>query len=178
MKDFTELALKRESCRRYTDEAVSSEDITKCLEAARLAPSACNSQPWNFVVVTSEDKRAKLSEMLQIIGANKFAPSVPVMIVLCEEASPKVMPRVLETWGCKHFAQGDLGAAAAYITLQAADLGLGTCIMGTFNQDEVKNLLDIPSDQTVRTVIALGHPEDKTSRAKTRKPLGEIVRYF
>ena len=177
MKDFAELALKRQSCRHYTNEAVSKVDIMKCLEAARLAPSSCNSQPWNFVVVTSDDKRGKLAELVQIVGANKFSASVPAMIVLCEEESPNLMPAVLKKWGCKHFAQGDMGAAAAYITLQASDLGLGTCIMGTFNEEDVKNLLDIPSEQTVRTIIALGHPEANSEHPKTRKSIEEIVRF-
>lgn len=70
-----------------------------------------------------------------------------------------------------------MGAAAAYITLQASDLGLGTCIMGTFNEEDVKNLLDIPSEQTVRTIIALGHPEANSEHPKTRKSIEEIVRF-
>lgn len=177
MSNFMELMAARQSCRSYDGTPVSREEITECLEAARLAPSGCNSQPWSFVVVTNAEKRRRLSELLQCVGGNKFSANAPALIVVCEEASPRLLPAVLERWTCKQFAQGDLGAATVCITLRAAELGLGSCIMGTFDEDEVKKLLDIPADQTVRVVVALGHPTDETARPKKRKPMEEISRF-
>ncbi|MDO5562022.1 MAG: nitroreductase family protein [Synergistaceae bacterium] len=177
MKDFMELMATRQSCRSYDGAPVTKEEINACLDAARLAPSGCNSQPWNFVVVTNAEKRHKLSELLQCVDGNKFSENVPALIVVCEEECPRLMPAVLEKWSCKQFAQGDLGAAVVCITLRAAELGLASCIMGTFDEDEVKRLLDIPSGQTIRVVVALGHPTDGTVRPKKRKPLEEIARF-
>jgi nitroreductase len=178
MEDFKELVLKRQSCRKYDGRTVDKDDIVKCLDAARLAPSACNSQPWHFVVVTDEKTREKLSKLVQIIGGNMFADKAPVLIAVYEEECPKLMPQVLEKWGCKYFAQGDIGIAVAYLTLQAAEIGLSTCIMGTFEDSDVKSLLNIPPAQTVRVIIALGHAEDKNIRAKNRKSIEEIANFI
>ncbi len=178
MSSFKEMMLARHSCRSYTDRPVEKGLIMQCIEAARLAPSACNSQPWSFVAVTKAETRAQLSELLQVIGGNKFSHNVPVMIAVCEDAEPKVMPAVKETYGAKFFAQGDLGAAAMAITIQAQELGLSTCIMGTFDDTKVKALLNIPSDMTVRVVIALGYSEDNAIRPKNRKEIADIIRFI
>lgn len=173
-----EIILKRESCRSYETKPVAKEDIIKCLDAARLAPSACNSQPWKFTVVTGPETKAKLSALLQIVGGNKFADAAPVLVAVSEDECPKLMPGVLERWNCKHFAHGDIGIAIAHFTLKAAESGLATCIMGTFEDKDVKELLDIPKGDTVRAVIALGYPSDNRQRDKKRKELNEIVRFI
>lgn len=178
MNDFHELVLKRQSCRNYDGKPVDKKVLLKCLEAARLAPSGCNSQPWHFVTVTEPKTLETLAKLVQIIGGNIFADKAPVLIAVCEEACPKLMPRVLERWSCKRFAHGDVGIAIAHLTLQAADLDLATCIMGTFEEKEVKELLGIPEEQTVRVIVALGHPADCTIREKNRKPIEEIVRFI
>ncbi len=177
MKNLKELILKRQSCRKYNGKPVDKETIIKCLDAARLAPSACNSQPWHFVVVTENETKERLAKLVQIIGGNMFADKAPVLIAVCEEKCPKLMPRVLEKWDCKRFAQGDLGMAVAHLTLQAAELGLATCIMGTFEDKDVKTLLNIPSGQSVRVIVALGHPEEETIRDKDRKSIYEIATF-
>ena len=176
MQKLDEIILKRQSCRSYVTKSVAKEDIIKCLDAARLAPSACNSQPWKFTVVTEPETKAKLSALLQIVGGNKFADAAPVLIAVSEDECPKLMPGVLERWSCKHFAHCDIGIAIAHFTLKAAESGLATCIMGTFEDRDVKELLEIPSGDTVRAVIALGYPSDDKIRDKNRKELGEIVR--
>ena len=178
MKDFIELMNRRQSCRNYDGTPVSREEIDKCLEAARLAPSACNSQPWRFVVVTNPELREKLVSHFQTFDANGWAAKAPVLIAVCEEESPRVMRGVFERWGCKRFAAGDTGAAAALITLEAAELGLGTCLMGMFDDEEAKKLLNVPAGDTVRVFIAIGHPSDPTVKPKNRKALPELTRYI
>ncbi len=173
-----EIILKRESCRSYDTRPVAKEDVLKCLEAARLAPSACNSQPWKFTVVTEPGIKAKLAGLLQIVGGNKFADAAPVLIAVSEEECPKLMPGVLQRWSCKHFSHCDIGIAIAHLTLKAAESGLATCIMGTFEDSDVKELLDIPDGDTVRAIIALGYPSDDKIRDKKRKELVEIVRFI
>ena len=176
--DFDEIILKRESCRSYDAKPVAKEKILKCLEAARLAPSACNSQPWKFTVVTEPETKAKLASLLQIVGGNKFADAAPVLVAVSEEECPKLMPGVLQRWSCKHFAHCDIGIAIAHFTLKAAESGLATCIMGTFEDSDVKELLDIPRGDRVRAVLALGHPSEDKIRQKNRKELEEIVRFI
>lgn len=178
MQKLDEIILKRQSCRSYDTKPVAKEDIIKCLDAARLAPSACNSQPWKFTVVTEPETKAKLSALLQIVGGNKFADAAPVLIAVSEDECPKLMPGVLERWSCKHFAHCDIGIAIAHFTLKAAESGLATCIMGTFEDSDVKELLDIPKGDTVRAVLALGYPSDDKIRDKNRKELDEIVRFI
>lgn len=178
MQKFDEIILKRQSCRSYQPKPVAKEDIIRCLDAARLAPSACNSQPWKFTVVTEPETKAKLAGLLQIVGGNKFADVAPVLVAVSEDECPKLMPGVLQRWSCKHFAHCDIGIAVAHFTLKAAESGLATCIMGTFEDGDVKELLDIPKGDTVRAVIALGYPSDDTIRDKNRKELGEIVRFI
>jgi nitroreductase len=178
MKDFHDLVMMRQSCRNYDEKPVKKEDLLKCLEAARMAPSACNSQPWHFVAVTEPETKGKLAKLVQIIGGNKFAEKAPVLVAVCEEPCPKLMQRVLERWDCKHFAHGDIGIAVAHFVLQAADIGLATCIMGTFDEKDVKELLAIPEDQTVRVVIALGYAADGVIREKSRKPMEEIATFI
>ena len=178
MKDFIELMNARQSCRDYDGSQVTKEELDKCLEAARLAPSACNSQPWRFVVVTNPELRDKLIAHFQTFNANGWAAKAPVLIAICEEESPHVMRGVFERWGCKRFAEGDVGAAAAMITLEAAELGLGSCLMGMFDNEEAKKLLNVPAGETVRVFVALGRPTDPTVRPKNRKPLAELTRYI
>ena len=178
MQKLDEIILKRQSCRSYEPKPVAKEDIIRCLDAARLAPSACNSQPWKFTVVTEPETKAKLAGLLQIVGGNKFADVAPVLIAVSEDECPKLMPGVLQRWSCKHFAHCDIGIAIAHLTLKAAESGLATCIMGTFEDSDVKELLDIPKGDTVRAVIALGYPTDDKTIDKNRKELGEIVRFI
>ncbi|MEA5004280.1 MAG: nitroreductase family protein [Christensenella sp.] len=180
--EFFELIEARESCRQYADKEVEAEKITKILEAARLAPSGCNSQPWHFTVITEEGEADKLREMV-INGAedgtsklNTFVKTAPAFIVVSEEKA-KLFPMPEKKYGSQRFAQMDVGQATAYLTLAAADLGLGTCCIGMFCDREVKELINAPQESTVRLVITLGYPADegKPPRQKDRKDLGEIV---
>ena len=170
--DFEELILRRQSDRKYLPNAVAKEDVMKCLEAARMAPSACNSQPWKFVVV---DDRAKLMEMAEAaagLGMNKFAHSVPVMVAVVLEKmnfTAKIGSMVKN----KDYCMLDLGIAVEHFCLQAADLGLGTCIMGWFDEKRISKLLNVPRGKRIPLIISLGYP-DAPVRNKVRKPLEEM----
>lgn len=180
--EFFELIKVRESCRKYSDKQVEPEKITKVLEAARLAPSGCNSQPWHFTVIYGEQEVGALRDMI-INGAedgssklNTFVKSVPVFLVVCEEQA-KLLPMPEKKYGPQHFAQMDVGQAVAYLTLAAADIGLGTCMIGMFADAEVRRLVNAPRGSVVRMIVALGYPADesKAPRRKDRKDLSEIV---
>lgn len=170
--EFSELIQKRQSDRKYRPEAVAKEDILKCLEAARLAPSACNSQPWKFVVV---DDRAKLMEMSEAaigLGMNRFTVQVPVLVAVVQE-NMNLSAKAGSIVKGKDYSMMDLGIAIEHFCLQAAELGLGTCIMGWFDEKRVKKILGVPRSRRVQLLIALGHPDSPT-RTKVRKPLEEM----
>lgn len=176
MSNFYELATRRESCRSFKDREVDGELLVRCVNAASLAPSACNSQPWNFVIVTKKETRRELAKLVQEMGFNGWAENAPAFIVVSEDANPILMPAVAEKYGAKHFAAGDVGMATAYLLLEAAEEGLGSCVIGTFSDAAVKKLLDIPEGDIVRAVIAIGYPEHESPRPKKRKEVSEIAR--
>lgn len=178
MKDFMELCMLRRSCRKYADRPVEREKLTKCVEAARLAPSACNSQPWSFVVVDNPEMVAKIAENTPMMGANAWSSSAKAFIAVVEEHAV-LMPALRSIFESQYYAKWDLGAAAAMICLQAADLELGTCIMGVFDREKIYDLLGIPTEKQLRVLIAVGYPESAAEiRPKNRKPLEEIARYI
>lgn len=176
MQNFLELAGRRQSCRAFSDKPVEKEALLSLAEAARLSPSACNSQPWSLTAVTGEKARAQVAACVQMFGLNRFAEGCPAFLVVAEEKA-KLIPRLAETVPSQHFAALDIGLAAAHICLQAADIGLGTCILGMFDEDRLREALDIPADKAIRLVIAVGYPADETVRPKVRRALPDIVRF-
>lgn len=170
--EFSELILKRQSDRKYAPRPVEKEDVVKCLEAARMAPSACNSQPWKFVVV---DDRAKLTEMADAavgLGMNKFTHQVPVLVAVVQE-NMNMEAKAGAVVKNKDYSMMDLGMAVENFCLQAAELGLGTCIMGWFDEKRIKRLLGVPRSRRIQLLISLGYP-DAPTRAKVRKPLEQM----
>lgn len=170
--DFLELVQKRQSDRAYTNEAVSREEILKCLEAARLAPSACNSQPWKFIIIEDPELRQEAAAAIYDNGAklNKFAETAPVLVAVVEEQAV-LMASVRDSVPSDRWAQIDLGNAMGHFCLEAAALGLGTCIMGAFHEERLKELLHIPAERKLRLMLTLGHPASDVKRSKSRKAL-------
>lgn len=175
MQDFLELARRRQSCRAYADKPVEKEELLALAEAARLAPSACNSQPWTLVAATGESAKA-VAGCVQQLGLNKFAAQCPAFLVVVEEKA-KLMQRVAETVASQHFAPIDIGLMTAHICLQATDRGLGTCVLGMFDDKGLRRALDIPDKKEIRLVIAVGYPADDKVRPKVRRELDEIIRF-
>jgi nitroreductase len=171
--DFLELAAKRESCRKYIQAPVAREKVIRCLNAARLGPSACNSQPYSFVVVDDEEKARKMADFLHIENYNKFTRDVPVFIVITDREQ-KLLPMARERTNALAMLYIDIGIAAQNICLAAAEQGLGTCIMGLFLEKEIKEFLSIPPERGVALIIALGYPASTETRKKTRRELDKI----
>ena len=177
--DFSELIKVRQSVRNYSDKAVEKEKIEKCLEAARLAPSASNSQPWKYIVVDEEELKNKVAKATydKIIRFNKFTIQAPVIIVVVIE-KPKLITQIGGKIKHREFPLIDLGISAEHFCLQAAEEGLGTCMIGWFNQKMIKDLLNIPEKKTLGLLITLGYPpEDYVLRKKIRKENSEIISY-
>lgn len=174
--NFTELARMRESCRNYTGEPVPREKLLAILDAARMSPSACNSQPWSFVVADTPDAARRAAACVQVDGANKFTDHAPAFLIVLEEPV-QLSPRIADKIDSQHFAQIDLGLITAHICLAAADLGLGTCIMGIFDEEKTKACFQIPAEKRVRLILSVGYSADTSPRAKKRKSLEEFVRF-
>ncbi len=176
--DFLELARRRESCRAYLDKTVEKDKLLRCFEAARMAPSACNSQPWRYVAVTDAEKVEKMVGCVYdgILPINRFAKKVPVFVAVIESAvqlSAKLRDKVNE----QKYAQMDLGLSVENFCLAATEQGLGTCIMGWFKEEKVKEILGIPEGLKVRLILAVGYPEKDEPREKSRRSLEETVSF-
>jgi len=175
MKTFLELVQNRQSDRAFFGTPVEKEKIERILEAARLAPSACNSQPWKFVVVTNPEKRILVADATasKVLSMNHFTKQAPMQLVLIEEDS-NFTSRVGGMLTNKHYPHIDLGIAASHISLAATDEGLGSCIVGWCNEKKVRKALEIPRNKRVLLVIFLGY-SNQPLRAKNRKTIEEIV---
>lgn len=175
--DFSELIKIRQSVRRYSDKPVEKEKIEKCLEAARLAPSASNSQPWKYIVVDEEELKNKVAEATfdKVVKFNKFAVQAPVIIVVVLE-KPKLVTQMGIEIKKREWPLIDIGISTEHFCLQAAELGLGTCMIGWFNQKRIQKLLNIPKNKTIGLLITLGYaPDDYALRKKIRKEKSEII---
>ncbi len=176
--EFLELTKARSSNRTYKSDPVEREAVERCLEAARLAPSACNSQPWKFIVCGSDPLRQNLVEQAfsGIYSMNAFAKKAPVIIAVVRQSS-QYASKLGGMFRGTDFSLLDIGMACEHLVLQAAEEGLGTCILGWFNEKNVKKLLELPFSAKVDLLISLGHPAEKGPRPKNRKNLDEIREY-
>lgn len=172
--DFLEIANKRQSCRSYdSTRCVEKEKLNAVLEAARLAPSACNGQPYHITVCRGETAKA-VAGAVAGMGMNKFAVQAPILLVISEK--PYVKSAAL---GAKvknnDYRSIDIGIVTAYLTAEAETQGLQSCIMGWLDDGKIRAACGLT--ETVRLVIALGYAKDDTLRAKKRKSLEELVSY-
>lgn len=174
--NFYEIAKTRQSCRSYDPaKPVEEEKITAILESARLSPSACNGQPYHFSVCRGEAAKA-VAQTTMHMGMNKFAADAPVMLVISEK--PYVKTAAVGAKVKKNdYRSMDIGIAAAYITAEAAAQGLGSCMIGWFDDEAIRKLCNL--DGTVRLIIAIGYAKtDDKLREKKRKDLDELVSRF
>ena len=172
--NFTEIALARQSCRSYDEtRAVEEEKLSAILEAAQLAPSACNSQPYHFTVCRGEAAKA-VAAATQGMGMNKFSSQAPVLIVISEADYNKSAALGAKVKG-NDYRSIDIGITTAYLTAEATAQGLSTCILGWLDDDKIRKICGI--DHPVRLVITLGYAKDDPLRNKKRKELSQLVSY-
>ena len=172
--NFNEIVNNRQSCRNYDPaRAVEEEKIQAILEAAQLAPSACNGQPY-FITVCHGEKAKAVAKATQEAGMNKFAANAPVMLVISEMPYVKTAAFGAKVKG-NDYRSIDIGIAAAYLTCEATAQGLGTCILGWLNDKKIREICGI--DGAVRLVISLGYAaEDDKLRNKKRKSFEELTK--
>ena len=162
--DVFQAIIQRYSCRSYDPRPIEPEKLTKLLDAARFAPSARNRQDWRFIVVTDPDTRTKFNEAA---GGKKTFTEAPVTIVACS-ANDHVMR-------CgQHAAPINVAIALEHIALQAVELGLATCWIGSFYPDKIKAILGIPADIIIIELMTVGYPADLRPTPE-RNPLESIA---
>ena len=175
--DFMEIAQQRQSCRAYDEaRAVEPEKLQRVLEAARIAPSACNGQPYLLTVCTGEKAKEVALLTRGMGGMNKFAVQAPVCIVVSEGAYVKSAALGAKVKG-NDYRSIDIGIMTAYLTAEATAQGLSTCILGWFDDEKIRAACG--TNSATRLVITLGYAkEDDKLRTKKRKELGELVRFL
>ena len=172
--NFTEIAINRQSCRSYDEtREVEQEKLEAILEAARLAPSACNGQPYHFTVCRGQAAK-EVAAATQGMGMNKFSSQAPVLIVISEADYNKTAAMGAKVKG-NDYRSIDIGIATAYLTAEATAQGLSTCILGWLDDSKIRNICDLKAP--VRLVITLGYAKDDKLRTKKRKELSDLVRY-
>ncbi|MBL7170871.1 MAG: nitroreductase family protein [Candidatus Omnitrophica bacterium] len=159
----------RRSIRKYKSTAIEEEKLNKVLEALQLAPTACNFQPFKFIVV--KDKKVK-NALVPVCRDQKFIAEAPIVIVGC--TYPENAYQKMGGKGNSH--EVDLAIAFDHLTLAAWELGLGTCWIGAFSEEEVKKVLGIPSPVRVVALTPLGYPDEKP-QLRRRKSMKELIEY-
>lgn len=175
--DFSKLILERQSTRKYSSKKVDRDTIIRIIESARMAPSACNSQPWKFIVIDELDLKKEIAESSygNVLRFNRFAAEAPLMVALTIEP-PKLIAKLGGALKDKDFYLMDIGVVASYFCLQAAELGLGTCMLGWFDEKRVKKLLKIPAKKRVALLFTVGYENGK-HRKKIRKSFNDICSF-
>ena len=177
--DFLELANKRQSCRSYDpNRNIEKEKLDRCIEALRLAPSACNAQPWKLVVVDHPELKGKIAKATDstLLGFNHFTKDSPILVVVVREA-PNLTSKLGTLLKDKPYTIMDVGIAVEHFCLQATSEGLGTCIMGWFDEKRVKELLAIPKNKRAELIISVGYPATEELRKKVRKSVEKICSF-
>ena len=166
--DLYQAIRARKSVRAYREEPVGDDTLARIFEAARLAPSARNDQEWRFVIVRGRDTRERIATEA---AGQPFIGQAPVLVVCCAETDGRMMR------GGQQAYPIDLAIAIDHLTLAATAEGLGTCWIGAYDENKVKDILGIPSAVRVVELLPLGYPVDPAPVQKSRLPLKSIMRY-
>ncbi len=165
---FSELVIKRRAVRAYQDRQIEEEKLAYVLEAARMAPTANNQQPFQLIVIHTEGRDEELSRMYH----REWFRDAPIVICACavpEEGWVRRQDKV-------NYRQVDVAIAVTHLTLAAAEIGLGTCWIGAFDPEATIEVLGLPEGVEPVVFVTLGYPDDEP-RVKERKPLEALVRY-
>jgi nitroreductase len=165
--DFNQLIKKRYSVRAYKSDCVEEEKLQQVLEAARLAPTAANRQPFQFIVIHTKGKEAELKRIYE----PDWFTQPPLIICVCATAA-QAWSRIDK----KNYSEVDATIAMDHLILAAADLGLGTCWIAAFNPTAAREILGLPDNVEPIAFTPLGYPADEP-REKRRKPISQLVRY-
>ncbi len=176
--ELLDLIRHRQSQRKYTGQPVEKEKLLRCIEAARLAPSANNSQPWKFIIIDDPGLKNAVAELTTtgVIPMNHFTKQAPIQVAVVREKTnlTTAVGRILKD---KNYPLIDIGITTAHFCLQASAEGLSTCIIGWFDEKKIKKLLNIPKALRLELIILVGYPPTNEIRKKKRKKTAEILSY-
>lgn len=175
--ELKQIIEERRSIRKYAGKPVEREKINACLQAARLAPSACNSQPWHFIVLDDPKvKEAFCKEAFSgVYNMTKFAAAAPVLVAVVSDKG-NFASRIGNFFRRTEFYLVDQGISCEHFVLRAHDLGLGTCWIGWLNSDKAEKFLGLPKGKKVEHLLAVGYPAENPE-PRPRKPFEEMVSY-
>ncbi len=170
------LIKSRRSVRRFKDKSVPRELLLSCVEAARLAPSACNAQPWRFLIVDEPQRREYLAKQAfsGVYLPMRWAGKAPVLVALLARLDLKANRLGTQVQGTNYYLL-DIGIAGEHFVLRAHELGLGSCWLGWFSAEKARKALGIPKKYRVVELIAVGYPADRLAKPKKRRSLKDIV---
>lgn len=177
--EFIELVRKRKSTRKYSSKPIPDTILDKCMDTARLAPSACNSQPWKFIVVKAKPLKERIIRECfnGVYAINSFVKKAQVLVVVVrQKASYK--SRLGGKFRNVDYSLIDIGIACDHLTLQAEELGVGSCWIGWFNEKALKNILNISEKDKIDVMLSLGYPEEEYIKPKKRKTLEETREFI
>ncbi len=172
---FFDLAVRRRSIRKFLPDPVDPETVEELVRAAGESPSACNSQPWHFVALFDDEIRRKVAAacMTPLVPINRFVPTAPLLVVQVS-VTPNPASMIGGLIKHKSFVAMDSGIAAAHFCLAAAERGLGTCLLGWFDEKKIARELDIPKPYRVELVIAVGKPARADAPKARRKSFEQV----
>jgi len=168
MATIFEAVQQRYSCRKYQQQEVELEKLKQCIEAVRLAPSACNGQPWHCYVVNQGPLKETLVSLTQPFTKN-------ASFVILSEEKPTFQTKIVNRFKDQDYTQVDIGIAATHFCLAATELGLGTCMIGWYNEEKIKEALKIPQSKRLRLIISVGYPKDDKPSKRPRQPLEKML---
>jgi nitroreductase len=176
-KEFLRLIINRQSDRKYSDRPIEKDKLDRIIEAGRMSPSACNAQPWKFIVVNEPELVTKVAgaASAKLIGMNSFVAQAHVIIAIVRE-NANMSSKVGATIKSKDYSLFDIGIATENICLQAEAEGIGSCIIGWFDEKLIRKLLSVPGSKRVELLITLGYSLSE-KREKRRKPLDDVVSF-
>ena len=177
MTELLKIMQQRQSCRSFADKKVEDEKIVACVHAASLAPSACNTQPYHFYICNTPETVAAAAEFIRGEKVNSWVGEAAAFAIVTQEHA-ELPSHIVANVAWKDFRPFDIGLTLENFCLEATEQGLGTCILGCFNEEKLKERFHIPSPKKIALIVALGYPADPAVREKKRRPLEETITYL
>ncbi len=176
---FIDLVKKRKSLRTYLDKPIPRQDLLSCIEAARLAPSACNAQPWKFLIIDDKDTIKSLVKDIchTIYSFNKFIGEASALVIVISQKEGFLRKAAGKIKGTNYYLI-DIGIACQHLALQAQELGIGSCWIGWFDEKKLKKNLKLPKKNKIDTIMSLGYDKSIMAKSKIRKPINEIYSFY
>ncbi|MFO8053301.1 MAG: nitroreductase family protein [Candidatus Omnitrophota bacterium] len=177
--NFIDLVKKRTSIRKYLDKPIPRETLLRCVKAAQLAPSACNAQPWNFIIIDDKKTIKTVAEKIchTIYSFNKFISEAAALVVVVSDKESFLRKAAGKIKGTDYYLI-DIGIACQHLILQAEELGIGSCWIGWFDQKRLKKTLKLSKKSKVDIIISLGYYHPEAANSKPRKPLAQIASFY